>query len=179
MGGALQITDSSGGSGLLSVGRKADLNVIDYDALHLNKPHVLYDLPAVVSTVSKILCYTKMADRVRIETGSFFDSVPSGGDVYVLKNIMHDWPDDKAIQILRNVRAATGQEATVLLVELVIPDHDRDFPGKWADLEMLLNLGARERTAAEYRNLLSLSGFEMTGLVPTASPLSLVQARVA
>jgi C-methyltransferase len=140
---------------------------------------VLYDLAPVVSTVSKILCYTRMADRVRIETGSFFDSVPSGGDVYVLKNIMHDWPDDKAVQILRNVRAAAGRQATVLLVELVIPDHDRDFAGKWADLEMLLNLGARERTAAEYRNLLSQSGFEMTRLVPTASPLSLVEARVA
>ncbi len=96
----------------------------------------------------------------------------------LLKNILHDWPDDKAVQILRNVRAVAGRDATVLLVELVIPDHDRDFPGKWADLEMLLNLGARERTAAEYRNLLGQAGFEMTRLVPTASPLSLVEARV-
>ena len=83
------------------------------------------------------------------------------------------------MQILRNVRAAAGPRATVLLVELVIPDHDRDFPGKWADLEMLLNLAARERTAAEYRNLLSQAGFRMTRVVQTASPLSLVEARVA
>ena len=138
---------------------------------------VLYDLAPVVSTVSKILCYTKMADRVRIEPGSFFDKVPAGGDAYLLKNILHDWPDEKAVQILRNVHAAAGRDATVLLVELVIPDHDRDFPGKWADLEMLLNLGARERTAAEYRNLLGQAGFEMTRLVATASPLSLVEAR--
>jgi len=66
----------------------------------------------------------------------------------------------------------------VLLVELVIPDHDRDFAGKWADLEMLLNLAARERTAGEYRNLLSQAGFRMTRVVQTASPLSLVEARV-
>jgi C-methyltransferase len=140
---------------------------------------VLYDLPAVVADAPKILCEKAIADRVRIEEGSFFDSVPAGGDAYVLKNIIHDWPDEKALQILRNVRAAAGRRATVLLVELVIPDHDRDFPGKWADLEMLLNLAARERTAAEYRNLLSRAGFEMTRLVPTASPLSLVEARVA
>lgn len=140
---------------------------------------VLYDLPAVVADAPKILCEKAIADRVRIEEGSFFDSVPAGGDAYVLKNIIHDWPDEKAVQILRNVRAAAGRRATVLLVELVIPDHDRDFPGKWADLEMLLNLAARERTAAEYRNLLSRAGFEMTRLVPTASPLSLVEARVA
>jgi C-methyltransferase len=139
---------------------------------------VLYDIPAVVSDAAKTLCARDVADRVRIEAGSFFDSVPAGGDAYVLKNIMHDWPDQKAVQILRNVRAAAGRHATILLVELVIPDHDRDFPGKWADLEMLLNLAARERTAAEYRNLLSQAGFEMTRLVPTASPLSLVEARL-
>jgi hypothetical protein len=139
---------------------------------------VLYDLPDVVSDAPKILCNNGLADRIRIETGSFFDGVPAGGDAYVLKNIMHDWPDEQAVQILRNVHAAAGRQATVLLVELVIPDHDRDFPGKWADLEMLLNLAARERTAAEYRNLLGQAGFEMTRLVPTASPLSLVEARV-
>jgi O-methyltransferase domain/Dimerisation domain len=140
---------------------------------------VLYDLPAVVSAAPKILCERGVADRVRIEEGSFFDGIPAGGDVYVLKNIMHDWPDRQAVQILRNVRAAAQRDATILLVELVIPEHDRDFPGKWADLEMLLNLAARERTAAEYRNLLSQAGFQMTRLVPTASPLSLVEARVA
>jgi hypothetical protein len=96
-----------------------------------------------------------VADRVRIAEGSFFDSVPRGGDAYILKNIIHDWQDEKAVQILRNVRTAAGLRATLLLVELVIPQHDRDFPGKWVDLEMLLNLGARERTAAEYRDLFS------------------------
>ena len=64
----------------------------------------------------------KVADRVRIAEGSFFDSVPSGGDAYVLKNIVHDWPDDKAVQILRNVREAAGRGATVSLVESVIPN---------------------------------------------------------
>ncbi len=164
------IVDVGGGHGLLLA------NIL---AATSGVRGVLYDLPAVVSAVSNILRYTRVADRVRIETGSFFDVVPSGGDLYVLKNIMHDWPDDKAVQILRNVRVAAGPHATVLLVELVIPDHDRDFPGKWADLEMLLNLGARERTAAEYRKLLNQAGFELTRLVPTASPLSLLEARVA
>lgn len=138
---------------------------------------VLYDLPVVVAQALSLLREHNVADRVRIAEGSFFDNVPSGGDAYVLKNIMHDWPDEKAVQILRNVRAAAGPRATVLLVELVIPDHDRDFPGKWADLEMLLNLAARERTAAEYRNLLSQAGFRMTRVVQTASPLSVVEAR--
>jgi C-methyltransferase len=140
---------------------------------------VLYDLPSVVASAPKLLRDNNVADRVRIAEGSFFDSVPSGGDAYILKNIIHDWPDEKAVQILRNVRTAAGPRATVLLVELVIPKHDRDFPGKWVDLEMLLNLGARERTAAEYQELLSQAGFQMTRVVQTASPLSVVEARAA
>ena len=140
---------------------------------------VLSDLSTVVADAPNLLRERDVADRVRIEEGSFFDSVPGGGDAYVLKNIIHDWPDEKAVQILRIVRAAAGPQATLLLVELVIPRHNRDFPGKWADLEMMLNLGARERTAAEYRDLLSQAGFRMTRVVQTASPLSVVEARPA
>jgi C-methyltransferase len=143
-----------------------------------NSQGVLYDLSTVVSSASELLCANDVAERMYIEAGSFFDSVPSGGDAYVLKNIIHDWPDEKAVQILRNVRTAAGPHATVLLIELVIPDHNRDFPGKWADLEMLLNLAARERTAVEYEKLLNQAGFRMTRVVQTASPLSVVEARI-
>ena len=140
---------------------------------------VLYDLPSVVANAPSLLRKQDVADRVHIAEGSFFDGVPPDGDAYILKNIIHDWPDEKAVQILRNVRAAAGPRATVLLVEFVIPSHNRDFPGKWVDLEMLLNLGARERTAAEYRDLLAQAGFRMTRVVQTASPLSVVEARAA
>lgn len=140
---------------------------------------VLYDLPSVVASAHPLLEKHRVADRVRIAEGSFFDTVPGGGDAYILKNIIHDWRDETAVRILRNVRAAAGPQARVLLVEMVIPEHDRDFPGNWVDLEMLLNLGARERTAAEYRYLLSEAGFEMTRLARTASPLSVVEATVA
>jgi O-methyltransferase/methyltransferase family protein len=140
---------------------------------------VLYDLPRVVANAPNLLRARNVADRVRIAEGSFFDTIPGGGDAYILKNIIHDWPDGKAVQILRNVRAAAGPRATVLLVEFVIPKHDRDFAGKWVDLEMLLNLGARERTAAEYGDLLSRAGFRMSRVVETASPLSVVEARAA
>ncbi len=138
---------------------------------------VLYDLPRVLDSAADRTDDCSVADRIAVVRGSFFDGVPAGGDAYILKNIVHDWPDDKAVQILRNVREAGGPEAMVLLVELVIPEHDRDFPGKWADLEMLLNLAARERTAAEYRELLRRAGFQMTGVAATASPLSVIEAR--
>jgi C-methyltransferase len=74
-------------------------------------------------------------------------------------------------------RAATREGATVLLVESVIPLHDREFPTKWLDLEMLVDNAGRERTAAEYRNLLQHQGFHMTRVVATVSPFSLVESR--
>jgi C-methyltransferase len=138
---------------------------------------ILFDQTRVVESDPKPLHDNDVSDRVQLVAGSFFDDVPRGGDVYVLKNVIHDWPDDAALQILRKVRVAAGVGATVLLIEFVIPDHDREFPGKWVDLEMLLNLGSRERTAGQYRELLSRAGFHMTRVVQTATPLSLVEAR--
>ena len=105
-----------------------------------------------------------------------------GADADALKRLMliiHDWPDEQAVAILRNVHAAAGGDATVLLIEMVLPDHDRDFPGNWADLEMLLLGSSRERTAAEYRNLLGRAGLRMTRVVQTASPYSVVEAKPA
>jgi C-methyltransferase len=74
------------------------------------------------------------------------------------------------------VRAAVDAAATVLLVEMVLPEHDRDFAGKWSDVEMLLDANGRERDAAEYRDLLAHSGFRMNRVVETASPYSVVEA---
>jgi C-methyltransferase len=138
---------------------------------------VLYDLPQVVDGAQGLLRNHKVDDRVRVAAGSFFDSVPAGGDAYVMKSVIHDWPDDMAVEILRNVRAAAGERATVLLVETVIPQHDREFVGKWSDLEMLVSASARERTAAEYGELLGRAGWRMTRVVETASPYSVVEAR--
>ena len=144
-----------------------------------NTRGVLYDLPDVTAGAPALLRQRGVEDRVRVEGGSFFDSVPSGGDAYVLKSIIHDWPDGQALEILRNVRVAAGADATVLLVELVLPEHERDFTGKWVDLEMLLVANGRERAAAEYRDLLRQAGFRMTRVVQTATPFSIVEATPA
>ena len=144
-----------------------------------NARGVLFDQPEVVAEASALLRQRGVEDRVRVEGGSFFDSVPSGGDAYVLKNIIHDWPDGQAVAILRNVRVAAGADATLLLVEMVLPEHHRDFAGKWVDLEMLLQADGRERAAAEYRDLLRQAGFRMTRVVQTASPFSIVEATPA
>jgi DNA-binding transcriptional ArsR family regulator len=137
---------------------------------------ILFDLPEVVAGAPAVFSEFGVQDRAEVVPGSFFDAVAEGGDAYVLKNVIHDWPDDDAVTILGNVRKAAAPGTHVLLLEFVIPGHDREFAGKWADLEMLLVAGARERTAPEYAQLLNRAGFRMTRVVQTASPLSVVEA---
>jgi hypothetical protein len=169
-GGYRTIVDIAGGHGRLLAG-----------ILSANPAAsgILFDLPHVVAGAEPLLCKHGVAERVRIVEGSFFDGVPEGGDLYVLKNIIHDWPDDKAQQILKTLRAATQTGTTVLLVECVIPPHDRDFLAKWTDLEMLVVNAGRERTGDEFQKLLQQTGFHMTRIVPTASPFSIVEANAA
>lgn len=137
---------------------------------------LLFDLPHVVAKAPALLRKNGVEKRTQIVGGSFFDSVPAGADAYVLKNVIHDWPDEDAVRILRSVRAATHPGARVLLIEFVIPDHDRNFHGKWVDLEMLVVADARERTAAEYRRLLNQADLRLDRIVDTAGPISIIDA---
>ena len=137
---------------------------------------ILFDQPHVVADAPPLLKQHGVANRVRVAEGSFFDTIVEGGDAYVLKHIVHDWADEEALQILRNVRKAAGIGKHVLLVEMVLPEHNRDFVGNWLDLEILVEFDARERTAAEYGQLLDRAGFRMTRVVQTPSPYSVVEA---
>ena len=97
----------------------------------------------------------------------------------LVTGIIHDWPDDTAQQILKTVRTATWTGTTVVLIECVIPPHDRDFLAKWVDLNMLVANAGRERKADEYRTPLQQSGLHMTRIVPTASPIGIAEANTA
>jgi len=111
--------------------------------------------------------------------GSFFESVPSGGDAYVLKHIVHDWDDSNVLQILRNVGAAMSGGAKLLVIESVVPDDGREHLSKMLDLEMLVVATGRKRTADEYADLLRAAGFGDTRVIPTAGPTSIVESEAA
>jgi hypothetical protein len=142
-----------------------------------NAQGVLYDQPEVIAGAAPLLQEHHVAERVRLAEGSFFDGVPAGGDIYILKYIIHNWDDDAAVRILRNVRSAAAAGAVLLLVEWVIPEDECESPAKWNDLGMLLINNGRERTAGEYHRLLDKAGFQMIRVVGTASPLSIIEAR--
>jgi O-methyltransferase domain/Dimerisation domain len=136
---------------------------------------VLFDLPQAVEGAQPVLTAQGVADRVTVEGGSFFERVPSA-DAYVMKNVIHDWPDDKAIAILGTIKAAAPPGAKLLLLEMVIPDHDREFLGHYADMEMLVIAGALERSLEQWTDLLRRSGFGLQRVVQTAGPLCVIEA---
>jgi SAM-dependent methyltransferase len=140
---------------------------------------ILYDRPEVVAEAQPLVA-GELAERVRSESGDFFASVPAGGDCYVLKLVVHDWADDEAVRILSNVREAIPAGGTLLLAEYVMPSGTAYHHSMFLDLNMLVLLGGgRERTRDEYAALLERAGFTLTRVVPTDSPLSLVEGAPA
>ncbi len=142
-----------------------------------NLKGLLYDLPQGVADAGPFLESKGLRNRVRIETGSMFDSVPRGGDLYVLSRVLHDWPDDRAAVILRNCRKALGDGGVLLIREVVLPPGDAPSWGKQMDLVMLFMLGGAERTEAEWRALLEPCGFAIAAVHPIRGPMSIIEAK--
>lgn len=141
---------------------------------------LLFDLEHVVAGAPALLGKMGVKERVDVRHGDFFEAVPGGGDAYVMKHIIHDWDDERAVLILRNIGVAMGAaRGRVILLESVLPPGNTPHFGKIIDLEMLAMPGGRERTEEEFRALFARAGFELTRIVPTESPLSVIEARRA
>ncbi len=137
---------------------------------------ILFDLEHVVAGARPRIAGMGLGDRCATESGDFFKAVPAG-DAYIMKHIIHDWDDDRALTILRNIRTAMGgTRGKVILLESVLPAGNAPDFGKVIDLEMLAMPGGRERTAEEFDALFARAGFELTRIVPTQSPLSVIEA---
>ena len=136
---------------------------------------ILYDLPHVIATADEHID-AGLSGRCELVSGDFFTSVPEGGDVHLLKQIIHDWDDDRAASILANCHAALSPAGKLLLVEMVVPSDNRPDMAQAMDLNMLAILGGRERTQKEYRTLLEASGFRLERVIATHSPFSVIEA---
>jgi O-methyltransferase domain len=143
-------------------------------------PHlqgVLFDVPAVVAGADEVISGTQVDDRCKVISGDFFASVPGGGDVYLLSGVIHNWDDDRAMQILDRCRAAMADTARVLIAEIVLPEGNQPSRGKLTDLQMLvMTAGGRARTEVEHRTLLDRAGFRLTRIVPSNGLVSIVEA---
>ncbi len=139
---------------------------------HMNG--ILFDLPHVVEGAAPRLEAAGVAGRCEVLGGSFFDSLPEGGDAYLLKHVLHDWDDARCKQILANCRRTMAQDARLLVLEVLLaPGNEPDY-GKALDVNMLVLTGGRERGEAEYRALFEASGFTLARVVRTRGELSLI-----
>lgn len=136
---------------------------------------ILFDLPQGVGEAQSLLKTKGVIDRCQIIHGSFFNSVPEGGDVYVLSRILHDWPDDKAATILANCRKAIKEDGTLLIRDNVLTD--RDQAGSEIDVTMMIMTGGQERTESEWKNLLHSTGFTLARIYKKEGQLDLVEAK--
>jgi hypothetical protein len=164
-----KIVDVGGGNGALIAA------ILDK---HPRASGVTFDLPASAERARATLAARGLAGRCEAVGGDFFQAVPSGGDAYALKMIVHDWDDERSIAILKNVRKAIRPDGRVLLMEAVIdPASGAGAPGKMLDINMLVMTGGRERTADEFAALFRASGLELTRVVPANPQLAVVEAR--
>lgn len=141
---------------------------------------ILADIDDVVAGAGSYLQSMGVSDRCQTVPLDFFKSVPSGADTYIMKNIIHDWDDERALTILKNIRTAAGtnKQVKLLLLEIVIEPGGNPL-GYLADIEMMVLPGGRERSEQEYRELLARAGFRLTQIVPTKGPQSVIEAIVA
>lgn len=160
------VVDVGGGHGALLV-----------PILHANPSMtgVVFDRPHCAAGAGKRIEREGLGERYRFSGGDFFtDPLPPGADAYLLKSVIHDWNDERAIGILRACRQAMTAASRLLLLEVVIPDRLAQLPDHrrmmWADLNMLVATGGRERTESHYRALLDAAGLRMSRILPTSTP---------
>ena len=144
-------------------------------AAHPAMEGVLCDLPHVVEGAGPRLEAAGVAARCRTVGGDFFDSVPAGGDAYIMKHVLHDWDDDRCVTILANCRRVMPPDGRLLVVEVLIePGNEPDY-AKYLDVNMLVLLSGCERMEAAYRRLFEKAGFALARTVPTMAEISLIE----
>jgi SAM-dependent methyltransferase len=163
------IADVGGGQGaLLAAILKA----------HPSATGILFDLPHVVAGASSCLQTAGVAERCRIAGGSFFDHIPDGADAHLLKNVVHDWDDERAIALFRNCHRALEPGGVLLLVERVMPARvKRNSDVILTDIHMLALGGGRERSVEEYRALFAAAGFRLTKVISTKSWFCIIEGK--
>lgn len=169
--GVRTVVDVGGGNGAILIGVLR---------AHAEVQGILFDLAQGLAGAEQKLAEAGVVDRVTLQEGSFFEAVPSGADVYVLKSIVHDWDDERALAILRSCARAMGSASRLVLLERKLPERIENpedaFTTVMGDVHMMVVLGGKERTANQYRELLSQAGLRMTGETPIESDITAFEA---
>ena len=165
------VVDVGGGQGIL-------LAAILRRHTHLRG--ILFEVPTVAAGAEAMLMASDIADRSEIRAGDFFDRIPDGADGYVMANVLHDWDDARAVEILGNCRRAMAEDGRVLIVERLIPDDPSEAaPTLLSDINMLVFTGGQERTNAEYGQILTAARMRRGKVLPVAFPYGVIEGLTA
>jgi hypothetical protein len=138
---------------------------------------MLFDQAHVLERTADTVRAAGLDGRCRMCPGSFFEAIPAGADAYSMRHILHDWTDDLCVRILGNIRKAIPEDGRLLVIEAVVPEGNDPSMSKLFDMFMMLMPDGTERTEAKYRDLLAAGGFRLHSVTPTASPVSVIDAR--
>ncbi|MBF8270798.1 MAG: methyltransferase [Gammaproteobacteria bacterium] len=143
---------------------------------HQGPRGLVFDQPHVVAEAPALLSERGMSARIATQGGNFFASVPAGFAAYILSHIIHDWDDNRVVEILENCRRAIKPDGKLLILEWVLPEGDTPHVAKVVDINMMMLMGGEERTAKQYGRLLAQAGFRMIRVIPTRCECSIVEA---
>lgn len=135
---------------------------------------ILFDQPHVLGAATRVLDEAGVGSRCRVVAGDMFDAVPAGADVYLMKYVIHDWPDADAVRVLVSCRRAMGDDAVVWIIDRLVGAPNEDAAVKLADLHMLVGPGGVERTLHEMRALIEAAGLRLVEVRGTSAPVSVL-----
>ena len=138
---------------------------------------IFFDLPSRIPSAQRVIEAAGLHERCETVAGDLLQSFPSGGEAYIIKNLVHDYDDQRAIKLLKNCHEAIAENGKVLVVEMIVPPGNEPSLAKMVDVEaLIMSAGAVERTEEQYRDLLSAAGFRLTKVISTRSPMSIIEA---
>jgi hypothetical protein len=182
-GDVVRACDCAGVRRLVDVGGGRGELLAAFLQAHPAMRGILFDLSQAIAGADAHLAAAGVAGRCDAVAGSFFDAVPAGGDAYLLKSVLHDWPDDRAVEILERCRQAMDGRGRLLVVERLLPERMTASAEHRllaaSDLNMLVALSGRERDEAAFRALFRASGFALTRVVPAAMSFCVIEGTIA
>jgi len=163
------IADIGGGEGFLLA------NILK---IYPSTKGILYDQKETTARAPQLFSNYQLNNRVQIIAGNFFEQIPSGADLYIMKSIIHNWDDEHCIKLLRNVHHAMSNKSKIVIVEMIVSDDNTLELAKLLDIQMLACMqGGKERTREEFDYILEKSGFKRTRIFKTIAPISLIEAK--
>jgi hypothetical protein len=168
--------DLSGINILMDIGGGLGVLMMEILKVYPSLKSVVADVPSVIKNTKELIKSRGLDKRCETIECDFFKNIPSGGDAYILSNILHDWPDDKCRIILDNCHEVMKPGSKLLIIEMIVPQGNQPSVAKLLDLEMMVTTGGRERTEDEFKDLLDNSGFKISQITQTNAGVCVIES---